>query len=166
MNCGTLYSPRVSSFQDKNSCYLLEKEKSFFLIWKLNDFKKFFWYFSFIKYSKVFPELQQYLSIKPGAIPGNWHRAPRTGYTKIKQYMRTSVITQRYSVQERSAMLVNNLKITNATLNRSQSKDTMTIAKNGFIPCSPLNTVRIRLPESLLLLASTEDLKQSLIVFT
>lgn len=45
-------------------------------------------------------------------------------------------------------MLVNNLKITNATFNRSQSKATMTIEKNGFIPCSPLNTVRIRLLES------------------
>lgn len=77
--------------------------------------------------------------------------------------MCTSVITQRHSVQERSAMLVNNLKITNAILTRSQSKATMTIAKSGFIP---LNTVRIRLPESLLLLSSKGDLKQSLAVFT
>lgn len=39
-------------------------------------------------------------------------------------------------------------------------------SKNGFIPCSPASTVRIRLPESLLLLAPKEDLEESLAVFT
>jgi len=64
MNRGTFYSPRISSFQDKNSSYVLPEGKSFFLIWNLNGFKKCFWYFSFIKYSKVCPELQQYRRIK------------------------------------------------------------------------------------------------------
>lgn len=44
--------------------------------------------------------------------------------------------------KEENTLQVDNWNITNATVNRSQKKATVTTAKNYFTPCSPLNNLK------------------------
>lgn len=105
-------------------------------------FKKLFCYFCFIKYSKVFPELQQYLSTKEEK-----HLMIDTEFQELAILKLSGTCTWMPSLRviqykEENTLLVDNWNISNATVNRSRKKTTVTTAQNYFTPCSPLNNLK------------------------